>query len=109
MKEVSYKIIDYPQLPVQVQAFVDKAKYNKITEVFKGEDNSQYVFLSLGTRNTGGYGIEVSRVEEVEGKIVITYQERKPALNDLVIQVITYPWQVIQVDSLLPIVVQKEG
>lgn len=109
MKEVSYKIIDYPQLPVQVQAFVDKAKHNKITEVFKGEGNSQYVFLSLGARNTGGYGLEISCIEEAAGKIVVTYQERRPAPDQLVIQVITYPWQVIQIDSSLPIVVQKEG
>ncbi|MDD2212510.1 MAG: protease complex subunit PrcB family protein [Clostridia bacterium] len=108
MKPVAYQTTAYAQLPAQVQALVDSAKYNKTTRVIKGEGDSRYVLLCLGTRNTGGYSIEISRVEEADGKILVTYQERKPAPGEMVIQVITYPWQVLQVESSLPIIVREE-
>jgi len=108
VKPVAYQTVAYAQLPAQVQALVDSAKYNQTTRVIKGEGESQYVLLCLGTRNTGGYSIEISRVEEVGREIVVTYQERRPAPEDMVIQVITYPWQVLQVESSLPIIVREE-
>ncbi|HHY06133.1 MAG TPA: protease complex subunit PrcB family protein [Clostridia bacterium] len=108
VKQVPYQTVTYAQLPAQVQALVDKAKYNQTTQVIKGEGDNRYVLLCLGTRNTGGYSIEISRVEEADGKILVTYQEKKPAPGEMVIQVITYPWQVLQVESSLPIIVREE-
>lgn len=108
MKQIPYQTVTYAQLPAQVQALVDEAKYKQTTRVIKGEGDSRYVLLCLGTRNTGGYSIEISRVEEVAGEIVVTYCEKKPAPAQMVIQVITYPWQVLQVKSSLPIIVREE-
>ncbi|NLO76019.1 MAG: protease complex subunit PrcB family protein, partial [Clostridia bacterium] len=52
--------------------------------------------MCLGQRNTGGYDIEIASVEEVDGEILVIYQEKRPVPGQMVIQVLTYPWKVIQ-------------
>lgn len=105
--QIPYHGIAYTDLPMEVQALVDRSKNTSTAQVIKGEGDTQYAFISLGARNTGGYEVEISSVEEVDGKILVIYQEKRPASGQMVIQVITYPWQVIQVDSPLPISIRK--
>jgi hypothetical protein len=90
-----------------MQTLVDTAKFNSTAQVIKGEDGAQYALICLGQRNTGGYGIEIASVEEVDGEVLVIYQEKRPLSGQMVIQVLTYPWQVIQVDSALPMSIRK--
>ena len=107
VKQISYESIAYSELPVEIQAIVDTAKFNSTAQVIKGKADTQYALICLGQRNTGGYEIEIASVEEVDGEALVIYQEKRPAPGQMVIQVITYPWQVIQVDSALSIAIRK--
>lgn len=107
VKQIPYQSIAYTELPEEMQALVDTAKFNSIAQVIKGEDDAQYALICLGQRNTGGYDIEIASVEEVDGEVLVIYQEKRPVPGQMVIQVLTYPWQVIKVDSALPISIRK--
>jgi len=107
VQQVPHQIVAYADLPADVQAIVDSSKHTSTAQVLKGEGDTQYALISLGARNTGGYAVEISSVEEVDGEILVIYQENRPAPDKMVIQVITYPWQIIQVDTSLPISIRK--
>jgi len=69
-------------------------------------NNSNYVILNMGQKNTGGYSIDVEKVEETDSNIIITVKENNPAPDAMLIQVITYPYTVIKVNSKKEIIVK---
>lgn len=69
-------------------------------------NNSNYVILNMGEKNTGGYSISVEKVEETDKNIIITVKEKGPAADAMVMQVITYPYTVVRVHSKKEIIVK---
>jgi len=72
-----------------------------LTDKMKQADinNSNYVILNMGEKNTGGYSIGVDKVEETDKNIIITVKENVPATDAMVMQVITYPYTVVKIHS----------
>ncbi|MDR7212478.1 protease complex subunit PrcB family protein [Flavobacterium piscis] len=77
----------------------DKMKQDDIS-------NSNYVILNMGQKNTGGYSIDVEKVEETDQNIIITVKENAPAKDAMVMQVITYPYTVVKVRSKKEIIIK---
>ncbi|PXY39768.1 hypothetical protein DMB65_15975 [Flavobacterium cheongpyeongense] len=69
-------------------------------------DHSNYVILNMGEKNTGGYSIEVEKVEENDKNIIITVKENVPAKDAMVMQVISYPYTVVKIHSKKEIVIK---
>ena len=69
-------------------------------------NNSNYVILNMGQKNTGGYSIDVEKVEETDSNIIVTVKENNPAPDAMLMQVITYPYTVIKVNSKKEIIVK---
>lgn len=69
-------------------------------------DNSNYVILNMGEKNTGGYSIGVEKVEETDKNIIITVRENSPAPDAMTMQVITYPYTVVKVRSKKEIIIK---
>jgi hypothetical protein len=66
------------------------------------KDSNVYVLISLGQRNTGGYGLKVISAEDNEGISAITIEETKPAPDMMVAQVITYPYVIVRFSQGTP-------
>ena len=49
-------------------------------------NNSNYVILNMGEKNTSGYSIAVEKVEETDKNIIITVKENNPAPDAMVMQ-----------------------
>jgi hypothetical protein len=77
----------------------DKMKHDDI-------NNSNYIILNMGEKNTGGYSIGVEKVEETDKNIIITVKEHNPAADAMVMQVITYPYTVVKVHSKKEIIIK---
>jgi hypothetical protein len=69
-------------------------------------NNSNYVILNMGEKNTGGYSIGVEKVEETGKNIIITVKEKSPAPDAMTMQVITYPYTVVKVRSKKEIIIK---
>jgi hypothetical protein len=69
-------------------------------------NNSNYVILNMGEKNTGGYSIGVEKVEETDKNIIITIKEKSPAPDAMTMQVITYPYTVVKVRSKKEIIIK---
>jgi len=77
----------------------DKMKQDDIS-------NSNYVILNMGQKNTGGYSIDVEKVEETDTNIIITVKENNPSPDAMLMQVITYPYTVVKVHSKKEIIIK---
>jgi hypothetical protein len=58
------------------------------------------VFIGLGQRPTAGYGIKVLSVEDNEGNTNIIVKETEPGEDEMVAQVITYPYTVVRMTGI---------
>lgn len=56
------------------------------------------VGVFLGARNTGGYSVEITAAEIVDGSLVVRYTERMPGPGMVTAQVITAPFHLVSVD-----------
>lgn len=59
---------------------------------------SMVVGVFLGSRPTGGYTVEITRVDREATDLVVTYREQRPSKSDIVTQVITMPYELVTTD-----------
>jgi hypothetical protein len=102
-EDVRYSVVDETDIPDHIVRAIEETKSGATSMVFAGEADTQYVYIALGERRTGGYHINIDSVEQSGDRILVSYSEIKPADNEMVTQVLTYPWIVLKVDSKLPI------
>ncbi len=58
----------------------------------------------MGQRNTGGYSVSVPKVEALGGKLIVSVEEKSPAPDAILIQVLTAPYCLVAVPkSELPV------
>lgn len=60
------------------------------------KDANVYVMISLGQRNTTGYGINIVSAEDIEGTAKITIKERIPKSGMMVGEALTYPYLIVK-------------
>lgn len=60
---------------------------------------STFLYLSLGEKSTGGFGISVENIEEFSDKIVVKLKKTAPKPNELVTTAFTYPFCVVKINS----------
>lgn len=58
------------------------------------------VVASLGEKNTGGYSVEVTGVELVNGKLKVTVHESKPGPGAMVTQALTQPYHIVRIPKV---------
>jgi hypothetical protein len=57
------------------------------------------IAIFQGTRTTGGFSVEILRVEKSGEKLLVCYQERVPSPGSLVAQVLTQPYHIIKLQG----------
>ena len=61
--------------------------------------------LQMGSRNSGGYAINVQRVEKTENNIIVYYKNRFPQPGEMVTMALTSPWTMVRFENHnLPVV-----
>ncbi len=65
--------------------------------IIREDEEYYYIFIGAGEKNTGGYDIQVTDVLKTGDEITIIVAEEAPGKDDMVVQVITYPYQIIRV------------
>lgn len=59
---------------------------------------SMVVGVFLGTRNTGGHAVEITRIEPDADGLVVAYRERRPEPDAMLAQVLTFPHHLVRTD-----------
>jgi hypothetical protein len=59
---------------------------------------SMVVGVFLGSRPSGGFGVEITGVQRDGADLVVTYRESKPDPQMMVIQMVTAPFHLVRID-----------
>ncbi len=77
------------------QHAVNEKEAEKVPEV--NFDTHMVLAVTMGRQRTGGYTVEITKVEAEGDKLVATIQRRVPPVNGVLIQVITSPFHFVAV------------
>jgi hypothetical protein len=64
---------------------------------------SNFAIINLGEKSTSGYSISVEKVTELSDRISIKIKENTPKTNENVMDVISYPFAILKINSKKPI------
>ncbi len=67
---------------------------------------SNFLILNMGEKPTSGYSITIDSVVETNKEIIVKVKELKPEPGAMLMQVITYPYTVVKINSKKQIVVK---
>jgi len=94
-----FEILSTPEEIRMLQS--DKNLRKKITD--SDLQTANFIILNMGEKNTGGYSITASNVQETADKIIVTVKETEPSADAMNVQVITYPYAIVKINSKKPI------
>jgi hypothetical protein len=57
------------------------------------------IAVFMGSRPTAGYSVEVTSVEERDGKTLVSYRELAPARDAMTAQILTSPYHIVAVPT----------
>jgi hypothetical protein len=100
VNRINFTEIDAESLDSTRAQLINDMSLTRGYTYWTNEDGTYTVFIGLGERATAGYGIKVLSVEDNEGNTNILVEETKPGKDDMVAQVITYPYVIIQMGGI---------
>ena len=62
-------------------------------------NNGLAVYITLGEAPTGGYNIQIQEVRKLGEKLIVTSKAVSPAPDQIVTQVITYPYDLVRLSA----------
>ena len=99
--KVSFESVNYEDLDSELKSTIDEKKMEKGHILVKAEESEYYYLVVFaGEKNTGGYGIEITKVSNQEGKTTVVVEETSPAEGMMTIQVLTYPLDIVKVKGI---------
>lgn len=90
------KVMNEKEIPKSLQEMIQKQKRERGYAYCKNENGVIYLAIFAGEKRTGGYGIQVENVEDIEGITMVTVKETAPAKGAFVTMAITYPYTVVK-------------
>ncbi|OEF97454.1 Gmad2 immunoglobulin-like domain-containing protein [Desulfuribacillus alkaliarsenatis] len=89
---------DEQNLPDEIRQWITYSR--ELQAVQEREyDGYRFVLVTMGTKPTGGYSIEVVDVVSAEEELVVNVQTQEPAEGDPVTTAITYPYDLVIVEE----------
>lgn len=98
-KEVTYQVLDENQIPEKINKIIPRYKMLERALAAKVEDEV-YVIVTRGEKLTGGYHVDIEKIQFLKGdseaRVVVHVLFKDPNPDDLVPQVVTYPYVVVK-------------
>ncbi len=69
---------------------------------------SMLIGVFLGSRPSGGYGLEITAIDTHDAGLTVTWRESRPTPRAVVTQVLTMPYHIVRVDRRIGSVVFKK-
>lgn len=99
VNKIQFTTLDVTTLSEQLQEEIEALKVQKGYTFWQQEDGSYLIMISAGEKTTGGYGVEVTSIEDNEGRTVVSVNETS-AEGDMSIQILTYPYVLVQASGI---------
>lgn len=102
VNKISFDRVSTEHAPDRIINLINIYKKSK-GFVYYTDDKGGYTYIGIlmGQKNTGGYSLKVTDVQNNDGKTNVFVEEIWPSESDIVIQVITYPYVIIRVKGTI--------
>lgn len=87
-------------IPPNIKSIIESLKKKRGFAYFQ-EDEDTILFISMGEKNTAGYEIKVKSIEAVGDTVKVIVSEKTPGKDEIVAQVITYPYTIVRVEGIV--------
>ena len=106
--KINFEVVEDKAAPKELLEMISKGKENK-GFIFTIDDATGYIYIAVlsGVRPTGGYSIEVTGIDDNEGKTNVFVKETAPSKDVFVTQVITYPYTIVKARGITPNITVK--
>lgn len=95
---VNYKLVENKNFTEEIKKWVNENKKSKKMQGIKKIDDKTYVYI-MQEVSTSGYNIQVEDLYSVGENLFINYQAKLFDKNICVLDVISYPYAVLEIDS----------
>jgi hypothetical protein len=101
--KINFEVVADKDAPKDLLAMISKSKENK-GFIFTIDDATGYIYIAVlsGTKRTGGHSIEVTGIDDNEGKTNVFVKEIAPSKDLFLTQVITYPYTIVKAKGITP-------
>lgn len=93
---ITYEILTLAYIDEDLQTALQHIQMHKGFGIMKEEEGSLIIYVGSGEKPSAGYGLEIENVVKKDDKITITVKETKPAKDEMVAEILTYPTKVIR-------------
>jgi hypothetical protein len=106
--KINFEIVKNEDAPQVLMEMVNKNKGEK-GFIYTIDDSNGYIYIAVmnGVKPTGGYSIEVTGIEDNEGRTNVFVKELVPSKDTMVTQVITYPYTIVRARGITPNITVK--
>lgn len=93
-ENIRFTEIDPAEAPAEIERWVERSKRYELAQS-KSLGGKTYLLVTRGEKNTGGYGVYISRIEDRADEVVVSVRYTEP--RGMVIQALTYPLTLVEI------------
>lgn len=83
------------QIPQDLQSWIDRSLHEEMAQVRYYGGNT-YVLITRGMKNSGGYAVEVSNIQQLNEHLQVNVYYTNPSAGTFVTEEVTYPYTLIR-------------
>ncbi len=95
-QEAPIEVVVIEEVPAEVEQMIQTSKFKETVPFVEGE-NYNYLVITMGEMPTSGYAVSFDGYNVTDDQLVISYSFQSPNPNEAVLQVLTYPYLVLQI------------
>ncbi len=85
-------------LPAEVELWIEQSIERFAAKTLEHE-GVLYLLVTYGEKPTAGYAVEITEIKEDDDKVIVTAHFTEPGEDEMVAQVITYPFDLAMIDD----------
>lgn len=102
LKDIEFTVVKESEIPEELMQHIEEKKSNEFKFTFYNKDKMDYLYIVVGygAQPTGGYSITVDDLYLTDNSIYIDTSLIGPSKDDVVTQVVTYPYIVVKIEFI---------
>ncbi len=99
IKDIEFTVVEDKDIPKELKDIIEKKKQSEFRLTYNNEQD-MYLVRGYGAQSTSGYSIKVQELFLAEDAIYLSTELTGASQQDLVSQVVSYPYIVVKIEFM---------
>ncbi len=99
IKDIEFTVVEDKDIPKELKEIIEKKKQSEFRLTYNNEQD-MYLVRGYGAQSTSGYSIKVQELFLAEDAIYLSTELTGASQQDLVSQVVSYPYIVVKIEFM---------